>query len=216
MATSLATIVLITAYNTLRFQHQRQIYWRVVAYIASFAMFFSFLAGYAAHYLPDALLIAFFLLFVLTILYKTLRRNEPSGFTRREGRNVSLKLSALIGAVSGIVAGLTGVGGGAVTTPLLLAYSDLPGKTVVPVSNAVMFFTASAATLGFAIQDAAGGSPWQAGYVHFDIAFLLFVSALPAAFWGTRFQRKITPAWRRGLLIVVLLLIAARMIFELA
>ena len=215
MATSLGTIALITAYNTLRFQTKKQIYWKGVLYIAAFAMLCSFLAGYIAHFLPDFLLVIFFILFVLAMLYKTLRKNKLAAVKPADEPHLSVKLSAVIGTFSGTVAGLTGVGGGAVTTPLLMAYGRLPHFMVVPLSNAVMFFTAVAGTAGYAIQDVAEKGSAQTGYVHLDIVFLLFISALPAAYLGTRFQDKIAAPWRRGMLIAVLLIIAVRMILKL-
>lgn len=207
IATSLATIFLITAINVIRFQKQGIILWRIALPIALFSLISSFLAGMSAVHLPEKTLVLIFLIFIIFLIYKTLilKNNVP----REQKPKQKIRYASLrIGALSGFISGITGIGGGAIITPLVLTNRLCDNRRVVPCSNSIMLFTTFFGALAFIINQPADPAARQIGFIHLDGALILFLSALPAIYFGTRYQHKMPLNVRKYFLSAFLILIA--------
>jgi len=214
VATSLLTIFLITAVNLIRFQHQRLIDWRIVGYIALFSSIASFTGGLLAVHLSRIALTLIFILFILAVIYKTIQMDKKAITKRKQSSSAFFAFK--IGSLSGIISGLTGVGGGAITTPLLLASGKTAHEKVVPISNGIMLFNALFALLAFIIKaDIVDLETMRIGYIYMRQSLFLFISALPFAWFGALLQKRIPLHVRRMLLLILLGLICMRMIIKL-
>jgi len=213
VATSLFTILLVAIINVLRFQRQKLIEWPVAGLIAAFAAVASFLAGRIAVYLSQILLLSFFILFLFYLIIKTFMPTTVQ--TDVQSTKSKWYEAGKVGLLSGFVSGLTGIGGGSITTPLLLNSGRItPGK-VVPISNSIMLFTSLFASMAYMSVEHPTAAGWQIGYIHLDLAGLLFLSAMPTAYFGTKVQKYLTMNLRKKLLGSFLILIALRMLWRL-
>lgn len=117
---------------------------------------------------------------------------EPAQGTQR-----SLLKAGLAAAVTGLVTGFLGVGGGFLVVPALLLFAGLPARTAMGTSLLVIAAN-SLVGLGGALQ-----------HGHFQLAIAVAVSGASIAgmFFGTRFSRRLSPkTLRRGFAVVALLM----------
>jgi uncharacterized protein len=106
--------------------------------------------------------------------------------------------AALIGALGGSFAGLTGVGGGAIMVPLLTGRLGLGQHRAHGTSLAVIMFVATIGVLPY----------WRAGNIDWRLAFTLIPGALVGVYLGARAMVKV-PAMQLRLLFGVFLLFVA-------
>jgi uncharacterized protein len=127
---------------------------------------------------------------------------SDAGFTTRfGGRERFLSLLA-IGAISGFMSGLFGVGGGILTVPLLILWLGYGERIATGTSLAAIVVTAAI------------GSLTQHGYgnVDFDKALLLGVPAVLGVVAGTWIQQRIDTRVIGVLFSVVLAAVAIKLI----
>jgi len=214
IATSLFTIVFVTLINTWRFHRQQLVDWKTVMQIVIYSSAASFLSGILASLIQEDILLSIFILFLVYMSVSTFRLKHRHQKSTAE--NCLKWPDALkIGGISGIIAGVTGIGGGGITTPMLLSSGCMSSERVVPNSNAIMIFTTSFSSIAFMITPNTAGKVAQIGYVHADLAFLIFISAMPAALAGTHLQKFVPITWRKNLLASFLLIICIRLLIKL-
>jgi uncharacterized membrane protein YfcA len=210
IATSLMTIVLVAGFNTFNFSKKDVIVWKIVPWIAVTSSFFSFLSARLSTVLPDRILIIIFILFLLYFAIRTflIRREEKKSL----GDSHSRLLPLGIGTISGLISGVTGIGGGGITTPMMLVTGLAKNIQASPTSNAIMIFTAGFATLSFASGGIDLEQTYTIGYIHFDIAVFLFAGSAMISRFGVSLNQKIPLFWRKTVLGILLLLICFRLI----
>lgn len=210
IATSLATIVLVAGFNTFNFSKQNVIVWKIVPWIAVPSSFFAFISARLSTVLPEKFLVIIFLLF---LFYFTIRTFLIS---KAEEHSVSVSHSRLlpfgIGTISGLISGVTGIGGGGITTPMMLVTGLVKNVQTAPTSNAIMIFTAFFASLSFAFYSINLHQPNTIGYIHLDTAILLFLGSALVSRIGVSLNHKIPLFWRKTFLGVLLLFICVRLI----
>ena len=133
VATSLATIFLVVSVNTYFFNKKKLVVWRIVFWIAITSGVCSLLAAWAATMVPEKILIGLFICILFWIAIQTFlirAENEPLPWNKT--RKI---IPLLIGILSGTIAGPTGVGGGAITTPLMLKTGLVAPVQAPPTSN---------------------------------------------------------------------------------
>jgi uncharacterized membrane protein YfcA len=106
--------------------------------------------------------------------------------------------AALIGAVGGSFAGLTGVGGGAIMVPLLTGRLGLGQHRAHGTSLAVIMFVAAIGTLPY----------WRSGHIDWRLALALLPGALAGVYAGARAMVKV-PAMQLRLLFGAFLCVVA-------
>lgn len=213
IATSLATIVFVTAFNTYNFNRKKVIVWSIVPWIAVSSGIFAYLSAYVSTSLPERTLILVFLIFLLWVAMRTFLITDISGGETVTNTKKWIPLG--IGALSGTISGLTGIGGGGITTPLTLVARLVNNVQAAPTSNAIMIITASFASLSFAQVENPNAGPLSLGYIHLDIAALLFVGSLICSRIGVHINQKIPLFWRKTILGLLLLFICIRLFFML-
>ena len=213
IATSLATIVFVTAFNTYNFNRKKVIVWPIVPWIALTSGTFAYIAASISTSLPERTLILVFLLFLLWVAMRTFLIKEIS--SEENIPNTKKWIPLGIGALSGTISGLTGIGGGGITTPLTLVARLVNNVQASPTSNAIMIITASFASISFAQVANPNAGPFTLGFIHFDIAALLFVGSLICSRIGVHMNQKIPLFWRKTILGLILLFICVRLFFML-
>jgi len=214
IATSKLTICLVTASNVWRFQLKKFMNWPAALYIALFAGLISYGAGLTIPYLNDAILLLLFIVFLIIVIIKTLRLQPKDPLLSPKKRSKWAQ-ALKIGIITGVISGLTGVGGGSIATPLLLDTPGIRNDRVVPIANGIMLFTSALAVAAFMQAPLQTAAFWQVGYVHFDTAFFIFLSSIPTTYLGAKFQHKMSLHWRKILLSFFLIIILIRMLIRL-
>lgn len=207
IATSLLTIFLVTLFNTWRYHQTGLVAWRRVPWIAAASGLCAFAAARATLFLPLRQLVYLFSAIVGMLAIKVLLLDEQQRAAAEAARGQRAKELA-IGAVGGSIAGFTGVGGGGITTPLLLMWGLTSGAAAAPTSNAVMVFTSALATLAFALGEAKAPA---GSLIDGRLALLLFLGAAAVNPLGVWINRRLPPRARRLCLGGILLFICARM-----
>jgi uncharacterized membrane protein YfcA len=213
IATSLAAIVLVASFNTFNFYHKEVIVWKIVPWIAIASSLFAFLSATVSTFLPEKILISFFILFLLNVAIRTLFiKDKPVYQEEKEKHNL---LPWGIGTLSGIISGFTGIGGGGITTPLMLITGLVRNVQAAPTSNAIMIFTNFFASLSFATAKVTIANKLVLGYIHIDIAILFFLGSAISSRFGVNLNQKISLTFRKTVLAFLLLFICIRFIFML-
>ncbi len=211
IATSLTTIVLVAGFNTYNFSRKDVIVWQIVPWIALASSVCAFISAQISTILPETILIIVFLLFLFYIAIRTFLIPDEKEHTAIRHHTRALPLG--IGTISGLISGITGIGGGGVTTPMMLIAGLVKNIQAAPTSNAIMIFTTFFASLSFAITNSEVNGPFTLGYIHLDTAVLLFLGSAFFSRYGVTLNQKIPLLWRKIVLGLLLLFICIRLIF---
>ena len=209
IATSLATITFVAAFNTYNFNRKGVVVWSIVPWIAVSSATFALMTGYISILLPENVLILIFFVVLLWTAFRTFLIKE-SELTITDGKTNRL-IPIGIGSLSGTISGLTGIGGGGITTPLTLVTKLVNNIQAAPTSNAVMIFTTAFASISFALVSNPDAGKMTLGYIHFDYAFLLFCGSLIFSRIGVRINQKVPLFWRKTILGIILVFICIRL-----
>ncbi len=212
MATSLSTIALISAWNTWRYHRRDLVRWKIVVWVALASGLCAAVAGAIAPHLPEKVLVVLLILVLLALAWKTFRLGPVSA--KKDAEKTTRKGPALaIGSLGGLIAGFTGIGGGGITTSLMLVSGITGNRTTIPTSNAIMIFTTTAGALSFAMN---GSWAWpRLGLIHADYTLLLASGAIISSFIGVHINQIIQLKARKTILGFILLFIALRLIYQL-
>lgn len=122
-----------------------------------------------------------------------------------EEHSFSPILMFLLAFAIGIVGGAYGVGGGALMSPLLVAFFHLPIHTI---AGANLLGTFVASLIGIGSFSALGYPP------NLEIGFLLGVGGLAGIYTGAKFQKKVPETKIRLILSVLILLLSTKYITQ--
>ncbi len=146
---------------------------RTAATMASAGCVFAVLGAYTTKFVNgEALLIATAVL----LLVLSIRMLPRKGTGHAPTVDASIPLLLVIGAVSGFVSGLLGVGGGVILVPVLTVLLRFPVKTALGTSLAVVAAQAIPGTITHALL----------GHINWTIAAGLLIGVVPGARIGSR------------------------------
>ncbi len=134
---------------------------------------FAILGALATQIVPGELLLVLTAVLILILSWRMLRTTEEPG---RDGVTASTPLLLVVGAASGFVSGLLGVGGGVILVPVLTALLRFPVKTALGTSLAVVAAQSIPGTVTHAII---GNIDWR-------IVGGLVIGVIPGARIGSR------------------------------
>ncbi|WOK37663.1 sulfite exporter TauE/SafE family protein [Sphingomonas sp. C3-2] len=120
----------------------------------------------------------------------------------RSGLYISPLAPLILGAVTGILTMILGVGGGFIMVPAMLYLLGMPTQVVVGTSLFQILFVTMGATMIHATTTKA---------VDIVLAALLLIGSVTGAQYGARFAMKMKPEYLRLLLALMVLLVAIRM-----
>src|SRR5262245_55978630 len=157
-------------------------------------------------FISTGVLQAIFAAFMLAVgIYEGLLKDRLKAAAAAPQGAAKLALAAAIG----VVAALTGTGGGAVTTPVLQGFSGrLERATAVASSGGII--TGAVATLGAVVNGwhVPGLPAWSLGYVDLAIFVAMMPTILLAAPLGVRTGHRLGETWLRRVYTVLLFVIA--------
>lgn len=118
-----------------------------------------------------------------------------------------------IAGMIGAIAATVGIGGGALSVPILSACS-YPMRRAVGTSAAIGLLIAIPGAIAFAISgwDVAGRPPLSLGYVNLLGLAALVPATVLAAPWGVRLAHAVRPLWLKRIFAVFLAITAVRML----
>ncbi|MCB0394058.1 MAG: sulfite exporter TauE/SafE family protein [Bdellovibrionales bacterium] len=203
IGTSLATVFLINCVNVIKFHKQGLIRWKVAGVIASTAAIAGFLAGRFAQGVSEKVLIGILATCLLLLGIWTFFKKEYTQKNHEPKRWPML----LMGAFSGSISGMTGIGAGAINGAFLLNMGIVKRKEMSPTSNAIMIPTTMMGAMSYFSTDF--GWP-RSGNVQINLVLGLFISAFLFAQLGYRFQHKMPDRWRRVALLSLFIVLTTK------
>ncbi|MFK7888251.1 MAG: sulfite exporter TauE/SafE family protein [Gammaproteobacteria bacterium] len=183
LGTSLFAIVMTSVSSTLSHHRRGGVRWPVALRLAPAAALGALAGGAVAHYLPDQALRVGFGLFLLIV---ALRLGRSPAEPRERPLPGPLGLWS-VGGVIGALSSWTGIGGGSLSGPFLMAHGVVP-REAVGTSAAVGFPIAVAGAAGYVAGGwAVDGLPAQCvGYVFWPAALVLGLAAMTIAPIGAK------------------------------
>jgi len=123
-------------------------------------------------------------------------------------------LVAACGFPIGVVAGLTGVGGGGLIVPMLVLALNFPMHIAVGTSVASIIFTSLGGTVGYIVNGLGvpGLLPYSIGYVNLPIWLCLAATSIPLAQLGARAAHVLPAKQLRYIFIASMVYVGLRMI----
>jgi hypothetical protein len=116
----------------------------------------------------------------------------------------TLLIIIVIGIVTGVTAGMLGIGGAIIMIPALVFFLGFSQHMAVGTSLAVMLPP---------IGILAAYNFWKAGQVDLKVAIILAVAFIVGSYFGSKLALHIPQAALKKIFGVLLLLVAARMLF---
>jgi uncharacterized membrane protein YfcA len=126
-------------------------------------------------------------------------------FPRSDVRH-SMLLPIGLGFLSSILVGLLGIGGGFITIPMMIYILRMPLSVTVGTSLFQIIFITAAATILHATTTHA---------VDIVLAAILLLGSVIGTQFGVRFSHRIPTYQLRGMMAVLLLMVAARLVYGL-
>ncbi len=178
------------------------------------------LGGKVTLLLPPKTIKLIFSIFVFAIAIRTLLvklKDVPSDDWSPTTDAKSKVISITVGLIGGLVAGMTGLGGGAVLVPLFITILHIPFRFLSAYSNVCMVAGTFAGMVTYLIQP----TPvfvfnyeilemGQVGFVNFSIVFALFIGSSLSSKLGVKWVQIVKPATSKKLFAVLLIIISIK------
>ncbi len=118
---------------------------------------------------------------------------------------------------SGIIAGLTGLGGGAILVPLFITFLHFPFRLVAFYSNILMIAATGTGIIGHMLKNPEtpiffhkSFSYFQVGYVNWGIVLCLFTGAFFTSKYGVKLSQEVRPETAKKLFCLLLISVALK------
>ncbi len=211
--TSLFIIIFVSAMNAWRMNgNDMAVHIRLGAVIAVGSIGGSYLGAWGTTKMSDAAAVWVFVALLGFAGARTFFLNERRVPEEDVRKRVPMAIG--IGFVAGIVAGATGTGGGAILVPLALWAGIVSNERVVALSNTVMVATCIAGALAHALAEQTTPLDYTVGQVNFALAPLVFIGAQLVRPMGRRINAWLTLRRRRVVMGLLLVVIAARLLWD--
>ncbi len=186
--------------------------WSLAALMAAGSVGGAYASGWVTTLLPERIELWIFVALILGASARTFLL-EPVTVRDEDVRRRRVA-AVLIGVASGIVAGATGIGGGAMLVPLALLAGLVSNGRVVLLSNMVMVATCIAGSLAYFTAEKSTAMTWTYGQVNIALAPLVFVGAQAGGPIGRWINDHLSLERRKVVMGVVLLVIATRLAYR--
>lgn len=212
VATSAAVIIPTAISGTMRHHRTEGICWRIAIILGVFGIIGSVGGSILSVYMPATLHVILFSSFLsLMALWMILKKSPRLSDYKISESNL---VFAALGIFVGIAAGMFGVGGGIIITPVLTTLVGYQIHRASGISLATMVLTASGTAISYIYLGwgTEGLYPYSLGYVNILFAALLICTSVPAAQLGVILNHKSPERILNGIFIGLLLFIAVRML----
>ncbi len=160
------------------------------------------LGSLASHAIKDSILEMLFSVIIVYASFEMIRRRSPADTGPGDYRHYATGIT--LTGVSGIVAGMLGVGGGAINVPVMHLIMGVPVKITTATSNFMIGATASAAVLVYLLR----------GSINFSVAVPVGLGVFIGAKLGASRLKTIDAVLLKRIFAVMLLIIAAEMLYQ--
>lgn len=202
MATSLFTFMFTGIAGTVMFQRRGSIDWRVTRPVLVSAVLFAFLGAWVNSIARPAALALILAGVILFAGAYTLSTRDGTRKTLFDNNTRSQRIVLLaIGAIAGFGSGLTGVGGPALSVPLMVL-CGFPALVSIGVSQAIQIVAAASGTLG----------NLRYGSIDFGIAATVTLLELAGVFVGVRLAHAVDSAVLRNFVAILCLVVGTALI----
>jgi len=212
-ATSLFVIVPTALKGTWTYHRAGVVSWRAALPIGVFSVVAAVMATQVAPMIPAA---ALKLGFGTLLVASGVQLLRPRRLHVSEPRHSRVWIGAVSGLAVGFLAALLGVGGGIVAIPILVYLFGLGLEKVAATSMAIIVFTATAATIGYAATGPVAHAMPQGsiGYVHYLAGVPILVGSLVAVSTGARVNQRMSTRNLRLLFGILFILLGARLVLS--
>ena len=170
--------------------------------IIIFSFIFAIIGAYIAHFMQEKIIMIIFIMFLFFSSFMFLFFKKKKRDSYRNDR--PYLILSLIGAFAGLLAGLLGIGGGSVISPLMLMLGFNP-KKIVTITAFVVPFSALSGFLTY----------WAMGSVNWRILIIVSAAATIGATAGTVFmQKKLDAGSVKKILAIILMIVAVKLILK--
>jgi uncharacterized protein len=200
IGTSSLAILLTSLSGSIQNWRMGYIDWRKIGSLGLPALLAAQIGAALAQYIPAHWLLFGFAALMLTNIYLVSLKQQLIGVESSQPATPKQKLlsNTITGSLAGLVAGLVGVGGGAIMVPLQMLLLGETIKVAIQTSLGVVVLTAVSATIGHSIN----------GHVLFSQGIILGIGGLLGAQVGTRYLPKLPDPVVSNLFSVTLFLIS--------
>jgi uncharacterized protein len=200
IGTSSLAILLTSLSGSIQNWRMGYIDWRKIGSLGLPALISAQIGAALAQYIPAAWLLFGFAALMLMNIYLVGLKQRLVGIESAATPSTNHKLlsNTLTGSLAGLVAGLVGVGGGAIMVPLQMLLLGETIKVAIQTSLGVVVLTAISATIGHSIN----------ANVSFSQGLILGIGGLLGAQLGTRYLPKLSDTIVSNLFRLTLLLIS--------
>ncbi len=211
--TSLLVIVPTVASSTWRHHKKGAVVWRVALTLGACGAVAALAGSTLAAYLPASALKVGFGCFLIVISIRMLVGVNSEGGTADWSASPRTLHLILLGLTMGLIAGLTGLGGGALMVPALVLLFHFPILRAVATSSAAIIFTAPGGIIGYVVNGLGvpGRLPYSVGYVNIAVFLALVALSIPMAQLGARTAHSIDGRKLRILFVVLMIYMGLRM-----
>ncbi len=174
-------------------------------------------ASLTSLFLPPHFIKIFFALFLIIMAYKMLRGKgqKEKDYENEQKLYVSKKKVMLIGALAGILAGMLGVGGGALITPMLHNFCNVPIKEAMATNTGVVFLNSLTSTLSyifFGIKNT--DLPYFLGYIYLPAVVFMVPFLIAGTKLGVRIMHNSHPDKLKKIFAIILILVSINVIYK--
>jgi uncharacterized membrane protein YfcA len=216
VATSLFTIIFTSVSSAIKHYRNKNILLKTSLVIGAASAVSVFLLSKAAINLPgDTLKKIFAVIIILVGIRMLLQKTKPEKETDSSKVKDNYFITIIVGALSGMVAAFTGLGGGVFIIPLMHYIQKIPIKKAIGTSTAAIFITSIAGVASYIINVPAGYMPphFSLGMVDVLAALPIIAASIPSAQLGVYIHNKTHHSVIGKIFGAFLLLVAVRMMF---
>jgi len=206
IASSKFMVLITSAVSTYRYSKKLRIPLRLYSTIAAPMITTSYLGAYLVTVIPSNLLTIIVGCALLVAAARAAMEGEGSEQVEEYERRKDYFLGALSGSIAGIVAGVTGLGGGVVNVPMFLYLLKLPVHMVVSLSMACTLPAALSSTARHVID----------GIIAWKTAIPLSFGAILGAWFGPNIALRLSKRKLRKIIGILLMIVVLRMIIQAA
>lgn len=209
IATSSLVIIMSSTAGSLANWRMGYLDWRKVIYIAIPAILFAPLGAYLATEIPTHVLLIAFGLFLLTNIFLIKLRQKIVAGTASQNQDLNKKIKPILakiitGSIAGFLAGLLGVGGGAIMVPLQMLLLNENIKVAIRTSLGVIVAATIASSISHALK----------GNVLFVEGIVLGIGGMLGTQVGTRILPTLSDSLVSKIFIVFLATMATFMFWK--
>ncbi|ERF77796.1 sulfite exporter TauE/SafE family protein [Gallibacterium anatis] len=167
---------------------------------------------YLSFDVPDFVIVTIFVVTLVLLALKTLL--EVKGVRKKSEQSNDTLSGILACFFGGGIAGITGIGGGSIMSPLIAQLPSINIRQIAVYTNYMMVIGGIGNLYGYLSKSPNIIIPhsWQVGYVNFSIVAVVVFSSFVMSFFSMKIRGKLKPELSQKLLGLTLLLIASYML----